>query len=252
MKMNQLDDSRGILHPTRLPSFHRCEVPAELRELVRWIWVARWQLPAGEVSKQQVLPFPASNLVVETTGVTLNGPTTEISTRILRGTGWAVGALLRPAAMSSFPPKKNTVITIDAAKLHAVFLSENGYAINHYLKWLAQNLAKPSTLGLEANRMEEIISTDRSITQVHQLARRLHMSTRSVQRLANHYVGVTPLEMIRRYRLQEAAQRLRENPALKISEIAFELGYSDHAHLTADFRRVLGFSPAWYRSNAND
>ena len=78
------------------------------------------------------------------------------------------------------------------------------------------------------------------------------MSTRSVQRLANHYVGVTPLEMIRRYRLQEAAQRLRENPALKISEIAFELGYSDHAHLTADFRRILGFSPAWYRSNAND
>lgn len=249
--MNQLDDSRGILHPARLPRFHRFQVSAELRELVRWIWVARWQLPAGEVSKQEVLPFPASNLVVETNGVTLTGPTTEISTRILRGTGWAVGALLRPAAMSSFPPKKNTVTTIEANQLHATFLSKDGYAISDYLKWLQQNLAKPSKLGLEANRMEELISTDRSIVHVHQLAQRMYLSTRSVQRLASQYVGVTPLEMIRRYRLQEAAQRLREDPTVTISEIAFELGYSDHAHLTADFRRILGFSPTWYRSNTS-
>ena len=249
--MNHLDDSRGILHPTRLPWFHRFPVPAELRELVRWIWVARWQLPAGEVSKQEVLPFPASNLVVETNGVTLTGPSTEISTRILRGTGWAVGALLRPAAMSSFTPRKNTVSTIDAAQLHAVFLSKDGYAISYYLKWLQQYLAKPSKLGLEANRMEELISTDRSIVHVYQLAQRMYLSTRSVQRLASQYVGVTPLEMIRRYRLQEAAQRLRENPTVTISEIAFELGYSDHAHLTADFRRILGFSPTWDRSNTS-
>jgi len=29
--------------------------------------------------------------------------------------------------------------------------------------------------------------------------------------------------------------------------VAAELDYADHAHLTADFRQVLGFSPSLYR-----
>ena len=53
--------------------------------------------------------------------------------------------------------------------------------------------------------------------------------------------------MIRRYRLQEAAQRLREDPSVTVAQVAAELDYADHAHLTADFRRVLGFSPSQYR-----
>ena len=53
--------------------------------------------------------------------------------------------------------------------------------------------------------------------------------------------------MIGRYRLQEAAQRLREDPSLTIAYVAAELDYADHAHLTADFRQVLGFSPSLYR-----
>ena len=53
--------------------------------------------------------------------------------------------------------------------------------------------------------------------------------------------------MIGRYRLQEAAQRLREDPSLTVAHVAAELDYADHAHLTADFRQVLGFSPSLYR-----
>ena len=44
-----------------------------------------------------------------------------------------------------------------------------------------------------------------------------------------------------------AAQRLREDRAVTVSRIAAELGYADHAHLTADFRRVLGLTPSGYR-----
>ena len=32
-------------------------------------------------------------------------------------------------------------------------------------------------------------------------------------------------------------------------EIAADLGYADHAHLTREFRRVLGFTPSGYRSH---
>ena len=68
-----------------------------MADRVRWIWIPRWNLPAGQRDRQEVLPFPACNLVVEPDGIALYGPTTSISYRELEGRGWAVGALLRPA-----------------------------------------------------------------------------------------------------------------------------------------------------------
>lgn len=93
-------DLRGVLYPSRLPSFHREPAPKALAHLLRWVWVPRWELAPGQRLVEEILPFPASNLVVEPDGVTLYGPTTGVSTRVLEGSGWAVGALLRPASLS--------------------------------------------------------------------------------------------------------------------------------------------------------
>jgi len=57
---------------------------------------------ARRVSRQYLVAFPASNLVVEPHKVGLSGPSTRRSYRDLTGTGWAVGALLHPAAVPSF------------------------------------------------------------------------------------------------------------------------------------------------------
>src|SRR5699024_2068359 len=81
-------EGRGVLYPSRLPSFHREPAPAKLRENIRWFWIPRWRLPPGRASRQKLLAFPASNLVIEPRGVTLSGPTTGASHRDLRGTGW--------------------------------------------------------------------------------------------------------------------------------------------------------------------
>ncbi|OLO93108.1 DNA-binding protein [Actinomyces naeslundii] len=40
---------------------------------------------------------------------------------------------------------------------------------------------------------------------------------------------------------------MREDPSVTVAQVAAELDYADHAHLTADFRRVLGLSPSRYR-----
>ncbi len=74
--MADLRDRRGVLYPAKLPSFHRQPADESLRALVRWFWIPRWDLAAGRVSRQELLPFPASNLVVEPGGVSLAGPTT--------------------------------------------------------------------------------------------------------------------------------------------------------------------------------
>ena len=102
-------------------------------------------------------------------------------------------------------------------------------------------------MALIANKMEDVVAADRSVLRVDQLARRLDLSIRSLQRLCEKYISLPPLAVIRSYRLQEAAQRLREDPSVTVAQVAAELDYADHAHLTADFRSVLGFSPSQYR-----
>ena len=47
--------------------------------------------------------------------------------------------------------------------------------------------------------------------------------------------------------LFQPAQRLREDPSLTVAYMAAELGDADRAHLTADFRQVLGLPPSPYR-----
>lgn len=259
--MSDVGDRRGILYPAALPTFHREPAPAELDGLVRWFWVPRWNLAPGRTSRQQVLPFPASNLVVEPDGVSLAGPTTRVSHRDLRGRGWAVGALLRPAATTSLPVApadiRDAEAPFDAPDLHRAVTAamvddaDHGPAVAAYAAWLAEHLTPSDDGGMLANAMEHLIATDRTIVHVEQVAERLALSTRAVQRLAQRYVGLPPLAIIRRYRLQEAAQRLREDRAVTIAEVAADLGYADHAHLSTDFRTVLGLTPSSYRHGAS-
>ena len=41
---------------------------------------------------------------------------------------------------------------------------------------------------------------------------------------------------------------MRNDPAVDLAALAAEIGYADHAHLTRDFRAVLGFTPSSYRA----
>lgn len=53
--------------------------------------------------------------------------------------------------------------------------------------------------------------------------------------------------MIKRFRLQEAAERIERDASVSLAELAAELGYFDQAHFIKDFKSVLGQSPAAYR-----
>lgn len=256
------EDSRGVLYPARLPTFRRIPAPEHLAHLVRWFWIPRWRLPAGRTSRQTVLSFPASNLVVEADAVTVSGPTTACNHQDLTGSGWAVGALLRPAGVAALgvapAALRDRQEPFDAPELAAAVtaamtdpdpVAADAAAAERFAEWLAAQPAPPST-ALAANTLEDRVAADRQITRVTELAEALHLSVRQLQRLAHTYIGLPPLAVIRRYRLQEAAQRLREEPATPIAEVAADLGYADQAHLAADFRTLLGIRAGEYRSDS--
>lgn len=73
------------------------------------------------------------------------------------------------------------------------------------------------------------------------------MGKRSLQRLFNDYVGVSPKWVIRRYRLHELLERVHSGAEPDYAQLALELGYYDQAHLINDFRSIVGYSPTQYQ-----
>lgn len=279
--------SKGHLNPGGAVTMTRIPPGPAAGDLVRHYWIPRWDLPDGVTERQRVLAYPACNLVVQPHGVTLAGPTSRATHRDLAGRSWAVGALLQPAGgvlvlrsglchglggiagpptVAASVDQEWALVSDAATRLRDSVTSAMGRAgasgavaaVEEHLAMLGE----PSVEGLLANRLQAAVegtalevsdaegsaTPPKAATRVDELARELAVSTRSLQRLAHDYIGVSPAAMIRRRRLQDAADAVRRSPDADLSRIAAEHGYADHAHLTRDFRRVLGFTPSQYRS----
>ncbi len=261
-----IDARRGVLYPARMPAFHRLPPPDAAEHLVSWFWIPQWDIEKGSTSRQHVVAYPALNLVVEHTGtsrapIQLFGATTAATHRDLEGTGWAVGALLRPAAAAALVADaaeiRDGAVEVAAPDLldgvtRAMRAGGEGgrsAAVLEFARWLSSRVGEVTPTDALANEMSELLMTDAAVTRGEDAADHLNISLRTLQRLAHRYVGLPPAAMIRRRRLQEAAQRLRDDPDTDLASVAAELGYADHAHLSNEFRRVLGFTPRSYRSD---
>lgn len=252
----------GVLYPARLPQFHRLPAVGSVAQFVAWFWIPEWDIEPGRSSRQEIVGYPALNLVVEQQGVALSGATTRASHRDLRGRGWAVGALLRPAAVAALVDDPASLVdgvrTLDEPALHAAVTSAmatgDGHrerAVSVFSDWLVDRVGEPTAAAWSANEMIEVLGDGGALTP-GEAATRLAVSVRTLERMAHRYVGMSPAAMIRRRRLQDAAQLVRDDPGADLAAIAAELGYADHAHLTRDFTSVLGIAPRTYRSEVGE
>lgn len=266
------DQERGVLYPSQLPEFHRYLPDNDSSYAVRWFWLPEWNLAPDTQSRQEVLPFPASNLTVEGDTVTLVGPPTQRSHRLLEGRGWCVGALLRPAAayliaqlhvngagLSELRDRSLRLNLPELASAISSIMSDEDrpaekrrtLAVRELNDFLLGCL-EPPALGSEAhlaNQLEQALG-DPTLIRSDQLPERLPASMRTLQRIAERYFGVPLHAMIRRRRIQESAARLRAEAGLNLATLASELGYADHAHFSKDFRAFLGKTPSEYRAES--
>jgi len=262
--MSPFPTSKGYLNPGGGVRMARLPPADDVASLVRHYWVPQWDLPPGRTERQVVLGYPVCNLVLEPLGATLAGPTTRVAHRDLTGSGWAVGALLRPAAgpallsmgiagaRDSVEALVNREVPVDLDQLRgavaaAMARGDIAHAAGDLDQFLRGLLGAIGEEALLANRMQEIVE-GRPVRTVDEVASELAVSPRTLQRLARTYVGVSPGAMIRRRRLQDAADIVRRDPHVDLATVAAEHGYADHAHLTREFRDVLGFTPSQYRS----
>jgi AraC-like DNA-binding protein len=241
--------------------------------LVRHHWIARWSIPPGEVREQSVLEYPSGNLVFGPEGALLVGPAPGRSTVRLMAQGWVLGVLLQPAAMLRIagPPVARLVgsqqpLDVDPEVLGTVVRELDAVAppparidpaaarraITAVEMWLGRFHDPDDADGVSITRIVHMVETDPALLRVDDLARRSGMTERALQRLVRHRLGVTPKWLIRRRRLQDAADRLHRGDVVDLAALAADLGFADQAHFTREFTAVTGITPAAYRDSNGD
>ena len=94
------------------------------------------------------------------------------------------------------------------------------------LQYLEEHFSDPITIG-------DIISCSQ-------------VSRRHFFRLFEQAVGVTPMEYLKKLRLQKAASLLLTTNS-SVTQVAFDCGFNDSNYFSSMFRKEYGLSPSQFR-----
>jgi len=239
----------------------RVPVRPHLADLADRHWLVSWELPPGRRSVVQLLPHPCVNLVFDGATVLVAGVGRELFSYPLEGRGQVFGVKFRPGGFYPFLRRPVVDITDTYLPLAALWGAADADRMTHDLRdargdrdalieaaeaHLEKHRPAPDPEVETIGRIVEALLRDRAITRVEDVTDRFGLSARTLQRLFQRYVGVTPKWVLKRYRLHEAAARLADRPGRPWAEVAADLGYFDQSHFIRDFTRAVGLTPTAY------
>jgi AraC-like DNA-binding protein len=241
---------------------HRYEPEEAFAGFLQRFWIPVWSVPPGREAPQRVLQYPVCLVVVAHDYARFYGVVSGLSTTTLTGDGWAVGLMLAPAGgflVARTPVASFTDRFVDLPEV----LGETGAGLTRRVREVMA--ADPCSPGAHraamsavgdalrpflpvdeegelVNRVVAFVEGDPTVLRVAQVCAEFAMTERSLQRLVQRRLGLTPKWLIQRRRLQEAAERLR-NRSASLAEVSAVLGYADQPHFSRDFTRVTGTTP---------
>ena len=260
-RLEKRDAPRGVLHRLPIGEFAhgRVAAPPDLADRVEHFWCVRWNLDGLPPQVQETLPHPNVHIVVEPGEAAAWGVHSGRWTRTLAGRSMAFGIKCRPGAFRALLGRSVASIAdasialdelfgSDAAALNEVLARDNDDAAAALLasNFLRAHLPPADERALLAGRIVDSVVDDRELHSADELAARFGMSLRALQRLFSDCVGIGPKWVIQRYRLHEALARVQAGQDVAWATLAQDLGYFDQAHFIADFRKLVGRSPADY------
>lgn len=255
--------SRGLLHErVSLAHFDLVRVapsPA-LTEFVENYWIILWDRQSEPPYLQQNLPHPSQHLVIDPKGQSgLFGIQTGTFTYELSGSGRIFGTKFWPGAFRAFTEQSASDFTGTFAAIGSIFdrddadLETRFESVNDPLDMAvdieALLLARAPTLpekAKDARQLVALIAAQPEINRTDVLAKLTGNSTRTLQRLFETHIGVSPKWVIDRYRMLEAVDALNNGGDENLTELALRLGYFDQAHFTKTFTALTGNPPSFY------
>jgi len=87
---------------------------------------------------------------------------------------------------------------------------------------------------------------------VSKVAAEAHVTVRTLERKFRQSSGHTVKDVSALMRFEQVRNRLWQQPGTHLAGLAHELGYTDQSHLTREFRRYSGTTPAAFARNAKN
>ena len=260
--MVEQESLRGVLNPAAVPAKFRLTrlAPApDLAYFVQHYWVVEWDLRGQPPHCSETLPFPCVNIVAEPGKTRVHGVISGRYTRRLEGRGSAFGITFHPGGFRGLLAAPLHTI-VDAALDPGALFGAQGHALAAGLaasedasaraacaeRFLRAHAPAPGPGAELVNAIVAAALAERALRRVSDLAARFACSQRTLQRLFREYIGLGPKWLVRRFRLQEAAELLARPDAPPWPVLAAELGYFDQAHFINEFKAVIGRTPLAY------
>jgi AraC-like DNA-binding protein len=212
--------------------------------------VCTWVDPARP-DRHPVLPDACIDLVWDGHDVLIAGPDTRAW--LIEGDATYVGLRFRPGAAPGFLGVPATELVDRSIPLAELWGQSSAAELAERLSTAGQ--AAPSLLEhavasrytsteapadpLVSNLLTEL---RRPSVAVEQVADHLAISPRSLHRRTTAALGYGPKTLHRILRFRRALRLVRNH--IGLAEAAYRAGYADQAHLTNEFRRLLGVPPS--------
>jgi len=126
-------------------------------------------------------------------------------------------------------------------KLLAIFAQHIAMLMNQIVVW--QENAEPPVIARAKEFIRDHQAENLSLGQV---AKAVNTSTFYFCKMFKKITGVNFTDYVSRVRIEKAKDLLL-NPNLRVSEIAYEVGFQSLTHFNRVFKRILGQSPTEYR-----
>ncbi|QDL53219.1 helix-turn-helix domain-containing protein [Rhodoferax aquaticus] len=257
--------ARGVLRGPQTLAVEHVQLPpcAALADRVVHFWHVQWTPQADAVAtappQQATLPHPHWHWVVEGGVGRVYGVHTAKFTHALQAGEPVFGVKLKPGVLGPLANgaasrMKNTATamqtywpTQSSQVLAALADCDTPKAkVSVAQAFLLDHLPALTPQAARANAVLDAIAQDKGLASVESIGIAAGLDTRALQRLFQHYVGVSPKWVVGRYRIHEALEQIhtQANPAW--ADLALALGYFDQAHFINDFKALVGCTPRQY------
>ena len=253
-------------------TYHDVAPPPALRPYVQAVRVDRHADPAAAPRSCRILPDGGGHILIqlygeatpetldpETVRVSVVGPRSVYTDVDLRRRLLTVAVQLRPGAAAA-------LLGAPVADLadHAAPLSEIAPAMADRLVRQVSRAASPMDAvdvvgdALQAMRRAAPrpavrdgvaaavahVQSTRGRASVQDVADAVGWSTRHLRAVCAEVVGLPPKRLARIVRIRQAVRRLRASDSPRLAGLALDNGFCDQAHMTREFRALLGEPPA--------
>ena len=246
---------------------NRLTCAPELAQWVEYYWTIEWDVGDTFPLVSRVVPHPVVTLSFESgseprhgfemPAALVHGVVTGRFAVDITGSGRAFGVRFRPGGFGAFTgaevggwtdrvsPASDAIDGTDELLPRVIAAGadvERALLVDEFLR---DRLPGPDPLYDKVMALIAGIIANPALTTVDAVFEEFGVSGRTLQRLFQRYVGVSPKWVLRRYRLHDAMTYIDQGRN-DLAALAAELGWTDQSHFTNEFHDVVGMTPGEY------